>query len=102
MNAERCYQAGGRRTRTRRFAEVLGWIVSSGTLALIPKCPMCLAAYVTVWTGIGVSLSAATHLRAAILIACAGLILLLTARHTRRLIHKFGDDEKIIRRRAVC
>src|SRR4030095_8875753 len=86
----------------RRSGAIASWIVPSAILALLPKCPMCLAAYITVWTGIGLSLSAATHLRASLLILCIGVILFLVARNTRRVIHKFGQDEKVIRRRAIC
>ena len=33
------------------------------TLALVPKCPICVAAYVLFFTGIGLSLTAATVMR---------------------------------------
>jgi len=37
--------------------------VGSGTLlVLLPKCPMCIAAYLTLWTGASVAMSIATHL----------------------------------------
>jgi hypothetical protein len=86
----------------RRSGEIAGWIVPSAILALLPKCPMCLAAYVAVWSGIGLSFSAATQLRVSLLILSVGSILFLVAKNTRRLIHRFGQHEKIIRRRAVC
>ena len=90
-------------SRLRRGREIAGWIVPGAILALLPKCPLCLAAYVAVWTGIGLSLSVATHLRAShSVILCVGLILFLAARNTRRLMHKFGQHEKIIRRSAIC
>ena len=69
---------------------VTGWIIPGAILTLIPKCPMCLAAYVAVWTGIGVSLSTAAHLRMSLLVLSLGLILFLAAINTARLIRKFG------------
>jgi len=86
----------------RRAVDVIGWIVPSAILALIPKCPMCLAAYIALWTGIGLSISAAIYLRASILVLCVGLILFLAARGARLLFHKCVRHEQLIGRSAVC
>jgi len=67
-----------------RFLSVVGWVVPSAILALIPKCPVCLAAYVATWSGIGLSVSAATNLRAWFLIFSAGLLAILAARSWMR------------------
>ena len=72
----------------RRCVDLISWILPSAIVALIPKCPMCLAAYVAAWTGIGLSFSAASHLRLSLLILSAGLILFLVARTTCRLVNK--------------
>ena len=70
MNARHCCQiktqtgdnAHRPAARLRRVGEIAGWFVSTVTLALLPKCPACLAAYVALATGIGISLPTATLL----------------------------------------
>jgi hypothetical protein len=86
----------------RRAVNVIGWIVPSAILALIPKCPMCLAAYIALWTGIGLSISAAIYLRVTVLVLCVGVILFLAARSARLLIYKLDRHEQIIGRSAPC
>jgi hypothetical protein len=102
MNAEECCENPRPRTFVRRCVDTAGWIVPGVILGLLPKCPMCLAAYVAVWTGIGLSFSAATQLRVSLLVLCVGALLFLATKNARRLIHKFSHHEKIIRRSAVC
>jgi hypothetical protein len=87
MNTNRCCENSRTAIFVRRFIEVAGWIVPSTILTLIPKCPACLAAYIALWSGIGLSLSAAVYLRTSLLVLCVGLILFLAAWNARRLIH---------------
>jgi hypothetical protein len=82
-----CGPADGRQTPTRgrTVREVFAWALPSAVLVLVPKCPACLAAYVAVWTGLGLSLSTATYLRWALLFLCVASLLFLIVNRLRRL-----------------
>ena len=69
----------------QRAVDLFSWIVPSAILALIPKCPMCLAAYIALWTGIGLSISTVIYLRVSVLVLCVGVILFVGARSARLL-----------------
>lgn len=94
MNARDCCQIKTRggdtacrpASRMRRGGEIAGWIVPSATLALLPKCPVCVAAYVALATGIGISLPTAIFLRATLVVLCAGSLVFIAARRMRYLI----------------
>lgn len=73
-------------SRLRRGGEIAGWIVPSVALALLPKCPVCVAAYVALATGIGISLPAAKYLRATLVVLCVGSLVFIAARWLRSLI----------------
>ena len=88
-NAAVCKTSWGPRIR-----EVIAWLVPSAILALIPKCPLCLAAYVAVWTGIGLSFTAATYLRWTLLFLCIALLLYLIVKRLDRLGAIFGFFRK--------
>jgi hypothetical protein len=45
-------------------------VVPVAILAVLPKCPACLAAYIAVGTGIGFPLTAATYLRMLLIGVC--------------------------------
>jgi hypothetical protein len=82
-----CDAASDRDTATwmRRVREVSAWVLPSAGLVLLPKCPACLAAYVALWTGFGLSLSAATWLRWVLLfLYVASLLFLIVQRLDRR------------------
>ena len=71
-------------TCCRRSAEVVGWLLPGATLALLPKCPACVAAYIALLTGVGISMSAAAYLRTALLIVCVSSLFYLVARRVKK------------------
>ena len=82
-----CAATGDRKAPTwvRRVWEIFAWALPSVVLVLVPKCPACLAAHVTLWTGLGLSLSTATYLRWALLFLCVASLLYLFARGPDRM-----------------
>lgn len=82
-----CCSVSHRRTPTRvkRLREILAWILPSIILVLVPKCPACLAAHVTLWTGLGLSFSTATYVRWALLFLCVGSLLFLILERLNRI-----------------
>ena len=75
-----------RRTLPRRALAVAQWLTPAATLALIPKCPMCLAAYIALATGLSIPIPTATYLRLSLITTCLTALLFLTYRKLRTII----------------
>ena len=92
MSGHHCCGGGGRRGGThprgaaRRFAGVVEWAAPAAVLALLPKCPMCVAACVALFTGVSLSAAAATYLRGGLLALCVASLALVAGRRVYRAI----------------
>jgi hypothetical protein len=64
----------------RRAVGGAGVLLSSATLVIIPKCPVCLATYVALATGISLPVATASHLRTVLLAGCVMLLLAILAK----------------------
>ena len=76
----------------RRGNEIAGWIIPSITLALIPKCPVCIAAYVAMFSGIGISIATASVIRTSLVVLCVTALAYLALVRFWRLA--FGDEAR--------
>ncbi len=64
----------------RRWARATGWVLPSAVMVLMPKCPMCVVAYVAIVTGAGISVSAAAELRVGGLVVCVMVLAWVAAK----------------------
>ena len=69
-NGSRMMVEGAGAPLYRRLLSLIGWFVPTAIVALIPKCPACVAGYAVIGTSVGFSLSAFAQLRLAIIILC--------------------------------
>ena len=78
----------------RRIRELIAWALPSALLAIVPKCPLCLGAYVALWTGIGLSFTAATYLRWLLLFLCVASFAFLAVKRLHRVGANFSYQGK--------
>jgi hypothetical protein len=85
ITSEKRVRARGCCKVARRSGEIASWIVPGAILALLPKCPVCFAAYLMMATGISISVAAALSLRAFLVVVCVSSLVLLGRRYIRNL-----------------
>ncbi len=81
MNTSACHCS--REKKLRAVKNSAGWIIPGVVLALLPKCPLCLAAWLSLVLGISISGSAAPVLYASLVTLCllvSAICLLRTSR----------------------
>ena len=74
------------RSWLRRSSALVEWAVPITALALVPKCPACFAAYILLFTGVGLSFPAATAVRWAIIVLSVTALAYLLLRGARRAL----------------
>ena len=88
MNAHSCcgtLTMSKQRPLTERFLDFAGWTIPGALLALLPKCPACLAVYLALGTGIGISVPTATILRTSLVSLCLASFVYLAARFVSKI-----------------
>lgn len=79
-----CHAQDAQRISGRWWRGASGCVGSGALLVLLPKCPMCLAAYLAVWTGMSVAMPAATLMRPVVEILFVASVILLLAWMVRK------------------
>lgn len=79
----------------RRGRDAVGVTVPAVVFVLIPKCPACLAAYIAVWTGLGVSVTGATYVRMGLLALCVASAVFWLVVVARRVIRRGAATNRV-------
>lgn len=81
--------------RQRRFA-LAKLSMPTLILALLPKCPVCFAAYMAVGTGISVSVASASLLRNLLIVLCVASVVWIVASAFRSaLMNRLHPDSRL-------
>ncbi len=84
-------------TRTRWSLAVVGGLVPSVVLALLPKCPACLAAYLAVGTGASLPFATASSIKTLLVTMCVATLAYSVVRSFPRLISLLFTPKETIR-----
>ena len=67
----------------RRAWRAIQWLFPATLLVLMPKCPLCVAAYVALFTGIGITASTARSIQILMLVLCLTSLAYLAFKYWR-------------------
>ena len=84
MTAPCCTGEGPSRRLARRRAGAAASVLPGAVLLLLPKCPLCLAAWLAAIAGVGVPAAAAANVRQLIVVVWVAAAALAAARIIRR------------------
>ena len=76
----------------RRAWRSIQWLFPTALLVLMPKCPLCVAAYLALFTGIGVSVSTARWIQVLMLVFCLTSLAYLAVRFCRKRAEARGNQ----------
>lgn len=85
MNSPHCC----RRARPYRAQALMEWLLPGALLALLPKCPFCLVAYLSLGTGLAITPASASLILRAIAIICIGALALCLLKRIVKLRRPF-------------
>lgn len=92
MTGRCCVGGTAARRLARRFSKAAASILPGAALVLLPKCPLCLAAWLTVVTGIGFSAAAAAWMRGMLAVFWVAAVALASVPIVRRIGLKPSAD----------
>ena len=98
MHTTRCCSAASdNRPETVPPLRLAGVLLPGFVIVLMPKCPVCLAAYFTLLSGYGLSVASAGWVRSTLMVLCATTMAMTVfssvVRAIRRRRHVVGRDE---------
>ena len=110
MTGRCCSAQGVRRRLARRVSKAAASILPGAVLILLPKCPLCLAAWLTVMTGVGFSAASAAWMRGMLVVFCVTAVALAAAPivrrsavgHPRTPLHRLNIWPAIVRTFAIA
>ncbi|MES2599149.1 MAG: hypothetical protein V4662_27730 [Verrucomicrobiota bacterium] len=73
------------KVRTGGVAHAVGFLLSGTGLIFMPKCPVCVAAYVMLFTGASISTTTAGVMRTSLIVGCFSTLVILALMGLNRM-----------------